>query len=68
MLVNVLVPTGLGSPRGALFNLDWVTLVVMLVIVIVGAVYFLLARPDRRLGVHMSTTTESTGAGREPAE
>jgi len=65
MLVNVLAPTGLSSPRGALFNLDWITLVVMLAIIIVGAVYFLLARPDRRLGAHMSTTT---GADRAPAE
>jgi amino acid transporter len=63
MLVNVLVPTGLSSPRGALFNLDWITLVVM--IVIVGGIYFLLARPDRRLGAHLSTTTEPTGAGRD---
>jgi amino acid transporter len=65
MLINVLVPTGLNSPRGALFNLDWITLVVMLAIVLVGAVYFLLARPDHRLGAHMSTTT---GTDRAPAE
>jgi hypothetical protein len=65
MMVNVLAPTGLSSPRGALFNLDWITLVVMLAIVIVRGVYFLLARPDRRLGAHTSTTT---GADRTPGE
>ena len=65
MLINILVPTGLASPRGALFNLDWITLVVMLAIVLVGAVYFLIARPDRRLGAHMSTARESTGASQE---
>ena len=65
MLLNVLAPTGLSSPRGALFNLDWITLVVMLAIVIVGGVYFLLARPDRRLGAHMSTNEEATDADQD---
>ena len=51
MLVNVLAPTGLGSPRGALFNLDWITLVVMLVIVIVGAV-LLPSRPTGSASAH----------------
>jgi amino acid transporter len=48
MLVNIVVPTGLASPRGALFNLDWITLVVMIVLLLIGAVYFVIARPDRR--------------------
>lgn len=48
MLVNIVIPTGLSSPRGALFNLDWITLVVMIVLLLIGAVYFVLARPDRR--------------------
>ncbi|MHB8188633.1 MAG: APC family permease [Dermatophilaceae bacterium] len=68
MLINIIAPTGLKSPRGALFNLDWITLVVMLGIVLVGAVYFFLARPDRRLSVHLSTKMEPTAADREPAE
>lgn len=38
MFVNVVIPTGLSSPRGALFNLDWVTLVVMAGIAVVGLV------------------------------
>jgi hypothetical protein len=31
MLINVVLPTGLTSPRGA-FNYDWITLLVMFVI------------------------------------
>lgn len=64
MLVNVLGPTGLGCPRGALFNLDWITLVVVLGIVVVGAVYFFGARPDRHLADHLSDQMEETGAER----
>ena len=58
---------GPGSPRGALFNFDWVTLMVMVVIVLVGAVYFFVARPDRRLSAHLSDEMEQTGAERHPA-
>jgi hypothetical protein len=36
MLVNIAAPTGLTSPRGALFNLDWVTVTVMVLIAVVG--------------------------------
>jgi amino acid transporter len=50
MLLNILIPSGIGSPRGALFNYDWITLVVVVVIVAIGAVYTLLARPARRIG------------------
>jgi hypothetical protein len=49
MLINIVDPSGLTSPRGALFNFDWITLVVVLVLLIVGALYFFAARPDRRL-------------------
>jgi len=38
MFINLVIPTGLGSPRGALFNLDWVTLLVMFGIALVGLV------------------------------
>jgi hypothetical protein len=58
---NILAPTGLGSPRGALFNLDWITLVVVLGILVVGAVYFLVARPDRHLADHLSDHVERDG-------
>ena len=64
MLINVLIPTGLSSPRGALFNLDWITLVVVLGILVVGAIYFFVARPDRHLADHLSDQMEETGAER----
>ena len=63
MLLNVVVPTGLSSGR-ALFNLDWITLLVMFIIAVVGAVYFLIARPDRKVGQHVHDTLEPTGAER----
>ena len=46
MLINVVAPTGVTSPR-AYFNLDWITLLVIFVITVVGALYFFIARPDR---------------------
>ena len=48
MLINIVIPTGLDSPRGALFNFDWITLVVMVVLLLIGAIYYVIARPDRR--------------------
>jgi amino acid transporter len=48
MLINIVIPTGLDSPRGALFNFDWITLIVMVVLLVIGAIYFFIARPDRR--------------------
>src|SRR5207245_2300547 len=47
MLVNILLPTGLTSPRGALFNYDWMTLAVVVVIAVIGILYYLAARPDQ---------------------
>jgi amino acid transporter len=49
MLVNIVIPTGLSSPRGALFNYGSMTLAVMIVIMAVGALYFVVGRPDRRI-------------------
>jgi preprotein translocase subunit YajC len=57
------VPTGLTSGRG-LFNLDWITLSVMVVIAVVGGAYFLIARPDRKVGEHVHDTLEPSGAER----
>jgi amino acid transporter len=51
MLLNIVVPTGITSPKGVLFNYDWMTLLVIAVIVVIGAVYTVVARPARRLGV-----------------
>jgi amino acid transporter len=67
MLVNLAAPTGLDSPR-AFFNLDWITLSVMTVIALVGALYFLIARPDRGVAAHVHDELEPTGAERvQPA-
>jgi len=63
MLLNVVYPSGLASPRGY-FNIDWITLVVMFVIALVGAIYFVIARPDRRVDEHLHDSLEATGAER----
>jgi amino acid transporter len=64
MLINIVAPTGLSSPRGALFNYDWITLMVMVVILVVGAIYFAIARPDRKFAKHVHDELEPTGAER----
>ena len=61
--VDVVYPSGLSSPRG-FFNYDWITLLVMVVIGLIGSVYFLVARPDRRVGQHVHDELEPTGAER----
>ena len=63
MLLNVVAPTGLDSPR-AYFNLDWVTLLVMAVVAVVGLVLFLVRRPERAVGTHLHDEAEPTGAER----
>ena len=63
MLINIVLPTGLDSPR-AFFNLDWITLTVMVVIAVVGAVFFLIRRPDRGVARHVHDELEPTGAER----
>jgi len=62
MFVDMVAPTGLSSPRGALFNLDWITLVVMVVVFIVGAILFLLARGGRELDEHLRDDAEKPAA------
>jgi amino acid transporter len=49
MLVNIIYPSGLTSGRGALFNYDWITFVVVLIIVLIGGIYFVLSRPQKRI-------------------
>ena len=63
MFLNVVIPTGLTSPR-AYFNIDWITLLVMAIIAVVGAIYFLAARPDKKLAGHLHDELEPTGAER----
>jgi amino acid transporter len=59
MLLNVVIPTGLTSGRG-LFNYDWLTLLVMVIIAVVGALYFFIARPDRNIERHLEGAAEPT--------
>jgi amino acid transporter len=61
MLINIVAPTGLTSPR-AIFNLDWITATVIFVIAVVGAVYFLIARPDKTVSGHLHDELEPTPA------
>lgn len=46
MLLNIVVPTGLSSPR-AFFNLDWITLLIMAIITVAGIIVFFAARKGR---------------------
>jgi amino acid transporter len=61
MLLDVVYPSGLSSGR-ALFNLDWITLTVMFLITVVGALVFLFTRPDKQVGQHVHDELEPTGA------
>jgi amino acid transporter len=67
MLINVVAPTGLTSPR-AYFNLDWITLLVMFIVAVVGVVLFLIARPEREIGEHVHDEAEPTGAERHASQ
>ncbi len=57
MLINVVAPTGLTSARGY-FNLDWVTLLVMAIVAVVGAIVFLVRRP-RDIATHLHDEAEA---------
>src|SRR5215831_11552470 len=61
MLINVILPTGLSSPR-AYFNLDWITLLVMVVVAVVGVIFFLIAHRGRELSEHMRDDAETPAA------
>jgi amino acid transporter len=63
MLVNVIAPTGLTSPRGY-FNLDWITLLVMFVVAVVGVILFLLARGGKDISDHLRDDAEAPAATR----
>jgi amino acid transporter len=62
MFIDMVAPTGLSSPRGAEFNLDWITLVVMVIVFIVGAVLFALSRGGRELDQHLRDDAEKPAA------
>ncbi len=63
ILVDIVAPTGLSSPR-AFMNLDWITLVVMMIVLIVGAVFFLLSRGGKALEGHMRDDMEKPASVR----
>ena len=48
MSLNVIYPSGLSSAR-AFFNIDWITLSVIFVIAVVGALYLLPRAADRNV-------------------
>ena len=63
MFINVVLPSGLASPR-SYFNIDWITLMVMVLIGLIGGIYYLIGRPDRKLGSHVHDQLEASGAER----
>jgi hypothetical protein len=58
----VVWPTGPDSPNGALFNLDWMTFIVMAVIALIGAVYYIASRPQERVAEHIVQPEEAAGS------
>jgi amino acid transporter len=62
MLINVVAPTGLSSPR-AFFNIDWITLLVMFVVAIVGVIVFLSAHSGKEIDAHRRDDLEEEVTG-----
>jgi hypothetical protein len=67
MLLDVVYPSGLSSAR-AYINLDWVTLLVIFVIAVVGAAYLFAARPDRNVERRLRGTGDAPEAPAVPAD
>jgi amino acid transporter len=55
MLINVVLPSGLGSGR-SYFNLDWITLLVMAVVTVAGIIVYFAAHAGREIGAHIVDT------------
>ena len=64
LFVDVVIPSGINSPR-AFFNLDWITLLVMFVIAVVGVLYLLFGHPNRGVGRHIHDELEEAAQRRE---
>lgn len=64
MLVNILLPTGLDSPKGILFNFDWMTLMVVVLIAVIGAIYYVVSKPQERVAEHLVKVPDSAEAKR----
>jgi amino acid transporter len=67
VLLDIVYPSGLGSPRGALFNYDWLTLAVMFVIAVIGLAVFLVYRPVGRVERAVEVPGRGAAAARPPA-
>ena len=67
MLVNVVLPTGLSSAR-AYFNLDWITLLVMVVVAVAGLIVFFAVHQGREIDQHMVDTDAPRAAAAAPAQ
>jgi amino acid transporter len=65
MFVNVVYPSGLSSAR-AFVNIDWITLLVIVVIAVLGLAYLLLGRPDRNVERHLSGVREAPETAEAP--
>ena len=63
MLVNVVLPTGLGSGR-SYFNLDWITLLVMAVVTVAGIIVYAVVHGGREIGAHI---VDTDAPGHRPA-
>ncbi len=55
MLINVVLPSGLGSGR-SYFNLDWITLLVMAVVTVAGIIVYFAGHGGREIGTHVVDT------------
>jgi len=66
MLINIVIPTGLDSPRGALFNFDWIRSSSWSCCCSSAAIYYVIARPDRRSPKLQDLDSPATG--RHPRE
>jgi hypothetical protein len=55
MLVNLVLPSGIGSGR-TYFNLDWITLLVMAVVTVAGIIVYFAAHGGREIGAHIVDT------------
>ncbi|HTU73788.1 MAG TPA: APC family permease [Trebonia sp.] len=62
MLINVVAPTGLSSPR-EYFNIDWITLLVMFVVAVVGVILFLVAHGGKEIDAHLRDDLEEEVTG-----
>jgi hypothetical protein len=67
MFINVVYPSGITSPR-AYFNIDWITLGVMFVVAVVGAIYLLFGHPQRLVSRHTHEELDASGAERPPED